>query len=114
MRSVRAALVAFYLALPIWLVSLAIADARDRNCNPDDLTECDALGDVLLGLNVLILPAVLMLVLGFLCVATVGLLSEMDAKEWIRQPFVVVVIGTVGLLVIVLAIAVFGNLEALF
>jgi len=38
----------------------------------------------------------------------------MEAKEWIRQPFVVVVIGTVGLLVIVLAIAVFGNLEALF
>jgi|EndMetStandDraft_8_1072994.scaffolds.fasta_scaffold407301_2 hypothetical protein len=113
MRSVRALLVAFYLALSIWLVSLGIADARDHNCNPDDLTECDALGDALLGLS-LLLPAVLVPLLVLLCVATVGLLTEMEAKEWIRQPFVVVVIGTAGLLVIVLAIAVFGNLEALF
>jgi hypothetical protein len=112
MRYVRVLLVAFYLALTIWLVSLGIADARGRNCNPDDLTECDTLGDVLLGLN-LLLPAVLIPLLVLLCVATVGLLTEMEAKEWIRQPFVVVVIGTVGLLVIVLAIAVFGNLEAL-
>jgi hypothetical protein len=113
MRSVRALLVAFYLALSIWLVSLAIAGARDRNCNPDDVTQCDTLGDVLLFLS-LLLPAVLIPLLLILCVATVGLLTEMDAKEWIRQPFVVVVIGTVGLLVIVLAIAVFGNLDALF
>jgi hypothetical protein len=62
----------------------------------------------------LLLPAVLILLLMLLCVATVGLRTEMEAKEWMRQPLVVVVIGSLGLLVTVLAIAVFGNLEALF
>ena len=81
--------------------------------HPDDLTECDALGDALLGLS-LLLPAVLILLLVLLCAATLGLLTEMEAKEWIRQPLAVVVMGTVGLLVIVPAIAVFGNLEAHF
>ena len=37
----------------------------------------------------------------------------MNAKAWVRQPLVVTVIGTLGLLAIVLGIAVLGNLEAL-
>jgi hypothetical protein len=105
-------LVAFYVVLPCWLASLAIADARNRNCNPDDLTECDTLGNVLLGVS-LLMPALLIPLLGLLCIATVGLLKHMDAKAWVRQPPVVAVIGTVGVLAIVLGIAVFGNLEAL-
>jgi hypothetical protein len=112
MRSVRRLLVAFYVALSSWLACLAIADARNRKCNPDDLTECDFLGDVLL-LVTLLLPALLILLLVWLCTATVGLLQNMDASVWIRQPPVVLVIGTVGSLATVLGVAVFGNLEAL-
>ena len=74
MRTVRRLLVASYVALSSWLASLAIADARNRTCNPDDLRECDILGDVLLAVN-LLLPALLIVLLGWLCVATVGVLS---------------------------------------
>jgi ABC-type microcin C transport system permease subunit YejB len=112
MKSVRRLLVAFYSALSVWLASLAIADGRDRRCNLDDLTECDVLGEILLVVSVL-LPAVLIGLLLLLLVATGALLREMEAREWIRQPPVIAVIGTLGLLAIVLAVAVFGNLEAL-
>ncbi len=112
MKSVRRLLVAFYVSLTAWLLSLAVADSRDRKCNPDDLTECDILGDALLGM-ILLLPALLLALLVFLCIATVGLLTGMSANEWLREPPVVVVIGTVGILAIVLAFALFGNLEAL-
>jgi hypothetical protein len=112
MRPVRSLLVAFYAALSIWLAALAIADARDRKCNANDLTECDTLGDVLLGVS-LLMPALLVPLLVVLCVATVGLLKQMDAKAWVRQPPVVAVLATVGLLAIVLGIAVSGNLESL-
>jgi hypothetical protein len=113
MRSVRRLLVAFYVALSFWLATLAIAGARDVLCNPDDVTECDVLGDVLLGLS-LLLPAVLVPLLALLCLATVALLKDMHASEWIRQPPVVAVLGTVGVLALVLTVAVLGNLEALF
>jgi hypothetical protein len=113
MRSVRRLLVAFYVALSSWLVCLAIADARDRKCNPDDTTECDFLANVLLLVNLLVLPALLIFLFLGLCTVTVGLLQDMNASVWVRQPPVVLVIGTVGLLAIVLAVAVFGNLEAL-
>src|SRR5688572_7632430 len=113
MKSVRRLLVAFYVSLAAFLLSLAIAESRGRKCNPDDLTECDILGDVLLGV-VLLLPAFLLALLVFLCVATVRLLTEMSANEWFREPPVLAVISTVGILAIVLVFAVFGNLEALF
>jgi hypothetical protein len=48
------------------------------------------------------------------CLATVALLKDMHASEWIRQPPVVAVLGTVGVLALVLTVAVLGNLEALF
>src|SRR5688500_16638158 len=101
MTSVRRLLVAFYVALSSWLATLAITEARNRTCNPDDLTECDTLGDVLLAVT-LLMPALLILLLALLCIATVGLLKDMDATAWVRQPPVVAVIGTLGLLAIVL------------
>ena len=105
-------LVAFYVVLASWLASLAIADARNRKCNPDELRECDTLGNVLLAATLLV-PALLILLLGLLCIATVGLLKNTNPEVWVRQPLVIAVIGTLGLLAMVLGIAVSGNLGAL-
>ena len=112
MKSVRRLLAAFYVALSTWLAALAVADARNLKCNPDDPTDCDALGDVLLAVS-LLLPVLLFVLLVSLCATTVGLLKDMSPSAWIRQAPVIAVMATVGLLAIVLAVAVFGNLEAL-
>jgi hypothetical protein len=112
MKSVRRLLVAFYGALLVWVAALVIADARNRKCDANDLTECDALGDVLLGMT-LLMPALLLLLLWAVCVATVTLLKGMSAKAWVQQPVVLAVLGTVGLLAVVLGLAIFSNLEGL-
>jgi hypothetical protein len=112
MRTARRLFVGFYVALGIWLAALVIADARNLTCNPDDLTDCDGLGNLLLAVS-LLMPVPLVVLLGVLCIATIGLLRDMSAAAWVRQPLVVAVMGTLSLLAIVLGIALFGNLEAL-
>ena len=112
MKSVRRLLVAFYGTLSTWLVVLAVADARNLTCNPDEPKECDALGEVLLAVSFL-LPVLLFVLLVALCATTVGLLRDMSPSEWIRQAPVIAVLTTVALLAILLAIAIFGNLEGL-
>ena len=63
-----------------WLMSAVISSNRAERCNGDDLTGCDTLGSILLGLT-FILPVVLLV----LTVVLIGLLVSGAIDAWSRS-----------------------------
>jgi hypothetical protein len=68
MRRVRPRLLAIAAVSVGWIITWIVSSAHSATCNPDDLTDCDAVGSVLLalfyGLPVVLLVLLVLLVPG--------------------------------------------------
>lgn len=64
-RGIRRLLVAFVAVMAGWGAAIWVGSVRGARCNPDDLTDCDTLGSVVLWL-IFGLPLVLFMLLIFL------------------------------------------------